>query len=700
MQSSQKKFEIAIQHHQSGRLEQAEELYQQILQADSRHADALHLLGVIAHQRGQNELAVKRISEALGIQPMSPTFLNNLGSAYQALRRYPQAQRAYQLAIQLKPEYVDAHNNLGVTHYAQGRLDAARDCYLQALRLNPTFAHAHVNLGNVCRDLGLFAEAEACCQAALKLRPDYPLACNNLGNVLKDQGRYASARECYLKALELAPDYADAHENLASAYVIEGRTEEASAEFHSALALSPCDRLRVKSAFALPVILNSSEHATEFRHRLDTDIERLLRSDLRIDDPNTIAGLTQFHLAYHGINDRDRYARIAAMYAKACPTLHYTAPHCVGSNVSCGTGGRLRIGFVSKFFYNHSVGLHYNGVLRHLSPDDFHVTVLRYPGPDDLVSQAIEARADNVIKLAVHVPTAQRQIAEQQLDVLYYPDIGMYPLSYLLAFARLAPVQCVSNGHPETTGIPTLDYYISCDAIEPEDAEHFYTERLIRMENIPNYYEKLQLPEPARSRADFDLHDDWNLYVCPQNLCKIQPDFDDILAKILRQDDCGRVVLFHGAEPHWTERLTNRFRRAIPDVLDRIVFLPNQSFGDFLHVLNVSDAILDTTHFCGGTTTAQALSLGLPIVTLPGEFMRNRITYGCYRRMGVLDCVAADADDYVRIALRLGTDEEYRSEMREKISAHNDILFSNPGFVRELEAFFQSAVGELRKRAA
>jgi predicted O-linked N-acetylglucosamine transferase (SPINDLY family) len=208
------------------------------------------------------------------------------------------------------------------------------------------------------------------------------------------------------------------------------------------------------------------------------------------------------------------------------------------------------------------------------------------------------------------------------------------------------------------------------------------------MENIPNYYERPRLDGPPRSRRECGLAEHWHIYLCAQNLCKLQPDFDLILGEILRRDPQGRVILFHGAEKTWSERLGKRLRRSIPDVASRVGFLDHQRNNDFMHLLTLADAVLDSTHFSGGTTTAQALAVGAPVVTLPGEFMRGRITDGCYRRMGMTDCIARDAADYVEIALRLGTDPAYRKSIREKILARCAVLYDNPGFIRELEDFF------------
>jgi predicted O-linked N-acetylglucosamine transferase (SPINDLY family) len=296
-----------------------------------------------------------------------------------------------------------------------------------------------------------------------------------------------------------------------------------------------------------------------------------------------------------------------------------------------------------------------------------------------------------VVSLPRKLEDARVLIAREELDVLVYTDIGMEPLTYFLAFARLAPVQCVTWGHPVTTGIPTMDYFLSSIHLETAEADGHYTETLVRLDRVNTCYREPRLTTPARSRADFGLGEDAHLYVCTQTLFKFHPEFDAILGQILRGDPEGRVVLIEGQLGHWMQLLNDRFRRTIPDVAGRIVVLPRLSQEDFLHLQALADVLLDTLHFGGGNTSYEALAFGTPIVTLPGPFLRSRITYACYRQMGVLDCIAEDPGEYVRIALRLGTDRPWRDSVRSRILDRKHLLYEDDAAVQELERFFLEA---------
>ena len=230
---------IAIEHHQAGRLEAAEQIYRQILQAEPNQADAWHLLGVIAHQVGKHEVGVQYIGRAIGLNGNAVVFHNNLGGAYRALGKIPDAVASYRRALELKPDYAEVHNNLGVALKDQGNLDEAIACYRRAVELKPDFAEAHNNLGNAFKDQGNLHEAVACYRRALELKPDYAEAHNNLGVALSGQGNLDEAVARYRRAVELKADYAEAHNNLGVALSDQGNLDKAVACFRRALELKP-----------------------------------------------------------------------------------------------------------------------------------------------------------------------------------------------------------------------------------------------------------------------------------------------------------------------------------------------------------------------------------------------------------------------------------------------------------------------------
>jgi tetratricopeptide (TPR) repeat protein len=228
---------VAIQHHRAGRLQAAEQIYQQVLAVEPNHADAWHLLGVIAHQRGKHGIAVEYIGRAIGLEGNVAEYNNTLGGVYCSLRRTAEAIACYRRALELKPDLAEGHYNLGNALKDQGELDEAVACYRRALELKPDFAEARNNLGNALKDQGKLDEAVACYRRTAELKPGDAEAHYNLGNLLHDQEKPDEAIACYRRALELKPDFAEGHYNLGNALKDQGKLDEAVACYRRALEL-------------------------------------------------------------------------------------------------------------------------------------------------------------------------------------------------------------------------------------------------------------------------------------------------------------------------------------------------------------------------------------------------------------------------------------------------------------------------------
>jgi CRISPR-associated protein Csy1 len=281
-------------------------------------------------------------------------------------------------------------------------------------------------------------------------------------------------------------------------------------------------------------------------------------------------------------------------------------------------------------------------------------------------------------------------IRNDALDILVYPELGMDATTFALAALRLAPVQCAGWGHPVTTGHATIDVFFSCAAMEPPGAEAHYTEHLVLLPGIGTEYAQPTIPEDAR-RAPFGLPEGVPLFLCPQSLFKIQPDNDALFARVLAAAPKARIVIFEGRHPALTAKFRKRLglalERAGLAIDERLIILAQRGHDDYLRINRVCDAMLDTLHWSGGNTSLDALACGLPIVTLPGRFMRGRQSAGMLRLMGIDELVASDADDYVRIAARLAHDARWRDGVVSRIVAKQERVFDDPAPVADLSRF-------------
>ncbi|PKU24441.1 tetratricopeptide repeat protein [Telmatospirillum siberiense] len=236
-ESLQKTFAEALRYHQAGCLAEAEILYRQILGVHPRHADSLHLLGVMASQVGRHDLAVDLIGKAIAIDAKADTYHSNLGFALQQLGRLDGAIDSYRKALQLKPRFPEAHNNLGNALSQRGQVDEAIVCYRDAIALKEDYPEAHNNLGLALLEQGRAEEALACFRKAIGFRPDYPEAHNNLGTALQELGRLDEAAACYRGAIDLNPEDPEAHNNLGVTLQKLGQLDDALACYRRACGL-------------------------------------------------------------------------------------------------------------------------------------------------------------------------------------------------------------------------------------------------------------------------------------------------------------------------------------------------------------------------------------------------------------------------------------------------------------------------------
>ena len=297
----------------------------------------------------------------------------------------------------------------------------------------------------------------------------------------------------------------------------------------------------------------------------------------------------------------------------------------------------------------------------------------------------------NILTRMAQPAHTQYQAAQNAVDALVYTDIGMDPMTYSLAFSRLAPVQCTTWGHPDTTGLKTIDYFLSSQWMETAEANTHYSEPLVRLPSLSLYFDRSKPPPILVDRAAFGLSTTARLYVCPQSIFKFHPDFDEAIASILRHDHEAQLVLIRSISSQATEQLRGRFSRTMPDVAGRIVFLPHLEQAEFFNLLLLADVVLDPFPYCGGISSLEAFSLGVPVVTLPTEFLRGRFTQAFYRRLGIESCIARNVDNYIEIALRLGTDLAFRKQMHDQIIAGQPRLFEDEAAIRDWEEFLRWA---------
>ena len=736
--------ERARQHLAAGDVEGARREAEAIVAgvaSESERSAAHLLLSAIFEKAGDAEAALAHAQSAIACAPRDPVAHYAHAELLEARRDQPGAIASLKRALEIDPRFARALRYLAILLGESGDAQGAVVALEQAVRLDPGHPQAWNNLGNVQRTLGRLEEAEASFARALALRPHYPLAASNLGEVQRDLGEVERAEATLRAALAREPGtpFRPLVVLLAGLLRERGALDEAEGLYRKAIALSPKESggqwfnlgwilternepARAREAHARGHDVDPGDLRSLFGARLTlpmiyTDIAALAAargefaeglSVLDHELPAALKGLPEarvldglrwsnFFLAYQGLDDRALQAAYAALAGRVidagAPQWH--APLAPRSNRE----RRTRIGFASAFFHVGTCGRYFKSWITDLDRTRFEVFVYHlFPGMDE-VAQAIADRADCFRTFAgtrARPSVVAPAIRDDALDVLVYPELGMDACSFALAALRLAPLQYAGWGHPVTTGHPTIDAFISSAVMEPEGAEAHYGETLVTLPGIGTRYDKLVVPRDA-SRERFKLPADRPLLLCPQSLWKIHPENDALFAEVLVANPRVLLVLFAGRHPAITAAFTRRLGAVFDGhglaIGECVRVLPQVGHDDYLRINLCCDAMLDTLHWSGGNTSIDALACGLPIVTLPGAYMRGRQSAGMLRLLGVPELIAGDRAEYLALASRLVEDRAWRDALRARIRAGHGGLFDARDAIEPLQRLFQT--GEL-----
>lgn len=663
------------------------------------------------HQQGDNRKAYGMVKKLLDKKPNDPDALHFTGVFAYHDKLMDEARYVLRKRVMSKtPKHTDMHHHVADSYYFYAIVlyeekefeDAVQYCNKAIQHVGcpkDIRARAQALIGRIGLDCQKYEEAKPYLDKALEGRPQCPSTWELMGKYYERTLQLDKALEAFKKSQMYDPTQ---NTSLCSLSLLQkrlGLIEESRKSYQKLFERDPSYGTVIEMALALPFFYQSAHEMEAHRTNYTQQLLQLLETPMSIFEPmDVIRTSVNFQLAYHGKNDRDIQAGLGHLFSKALDVDPFVPhkPH-----------PKIRVGFVSKFMDDkHTIGKLNNELIRLLPRDIFDVHIFHvmfdyHPKRHGGIHQLSNGDKGMYIPIE-NTQLASRIIRRTELDVMFYTDIGMDPMTYFLAYHRLAPVQCVTWGHPVTTGIPTMDYFISSHAIEPaQAAEEHYTESLVLLDSMPTVYKRPPIPTipegfDSYTKEEFGLSEQDNVYACPQSCFKFHPEFDAMLAQILERDPKGKLILIRDYSEHGQNQLMKRLEKTFGALMDRVVVLPRMTRDQFLRLMAISDVLLDPIHFGGGNTTYEGLAMGTPIITLPGEFMRGRVTYGCYQQMGSdavkSACIAEDAEDYVTKAVELVTNTALHHTVKNAIMDTHDVLYHNTQAVEQISEFFQQAV--------
>lgn len=659
----------ALAHLNAQRWAEAEAAACAALALRPGQADAIHILGVVAWRTGRLDEAAKFIGATVALAPAYAEAHRNLGIVLQELGRIDDAVACFRHAVELQPAMADAHLHLATLLREKDDVDAALAIYQRVVALEPGHAEALNDLGAALKDRGRLAEAIECFRRAVAARPDYVLALVNLAGALMDRGEPLAARELYARARELAPDRADARFGYCLSFI--------------------------------PISYSSEAEIAESRAAYDRELAALEAHYAAA--PQALAAAAEaagqhlpFYLAYQGEDDRPLQERFGTVLARA---MAAGFPQFADrpAMATTGPGESIRVGVVSGFFRSHSVWKLFGGWVREMDRRRFKLHGYSTAARRDAETPRAKAAFDAFVETSASFQALAAAIRADRLHVLLFPEIGMDQTTARLAALRLAPVQAAAWGHPETSGLPTIDYFLSSELMEPPGAEAFYRETLVRLPNLSIHYAPLDVTPMAPDLDRLGVRPGAVKYLCCQSLYKYLPRNDDVFARIAADiPDAQFLFIEHHAAPQVTELTKRRLAAAFAarglDATRHVVFVPSLDAARYAGLNAACDVYLDSVEWSGGNTTLEAVAAGLPVVTLPGRLMRGRHSAAILTMMGVSETIARDKDDYVALAARLGHDAGWRRQMAAKIVERRGKLYRDETPVRALETLIEGWV--------
>jgi len=622
-----------------GKIAEAGKLYEQICRQDANDHESWLRFAEIRLKQGLYSDAAQYFQKVIKLDPKNARAFSGLGNAFLFLRRYTEAQQSCQYAIQINPALAETYTILGDVFREQNGYDAAEQNYAKAVQLNPGLSIAHYYRGNM----------------------------------LKSQGRVDEAINSYEQACKAKPDLVEAQWN----------------------------KQRI-----LPVIIDEEKQIAVSRERYSQGLDSISQNlDLKskVGRRNAIKGLytsTNFYLQYQGCDDlplQKKYGKIITETMQA----NYPQWSKPLDKRPLKAGDKIKVGYVTAFLRAHNGAVWLLGWLNNRNREDFEIYCYHTGAATDEKTTDFKNACDHFHHIPGNMDALCKKIADDQLHILVYPELGMDSQSMLTAGLRLAPIQCVGWGHPITSGLPTMDYWLSSDLMEPENGQQHYIEKLVRLPNLANCHSKqqhdrLQAEPLIKKRADFGLPEDAVLYFCSQSLFKYLPQYDYLWPEIAKKVPNAKFV-FLGISSiqvlkKFMARIDRVFKRYQMDAENYCIMLNRQSPEDYLILNKLVDVFLDNPPWSGNNTSMAAIDAHLPIVSYPTEFMRGRHSYAILKMLNVTETIAESEQEYIEIAARLGNDKNYRQKIVQKIADQHALIYNDLECVRGLEAFYRQAV--------
>ncbi|WP_216903368.1 tetratricopeptide repeat protein [Synechococcus sp. CCY 9618] len=685
----------------AGKYREAISALKTLAETEKYKVNAFALIGICLYHLNSYRSARVYLEKALAVQPDITAAIFYLAKTLAALGDYAEAARQYGLATREDPKYNDAWQGEFDSLLIQGKLDAC-EAVLNRWKVSSPQSEKHLIAAAILlRAKGKNIDAIRAAQSGLVEEPDNAKLHAFISEILLELKRLQEALAFINRAIEINSSDIGFYCIKANVHYLMSQVSECAAAYAQAFSLCPSSATLYMNQHCLfPIIASSSEEIDRCRAHFIEYLalaENNQQLELALEHPMS---LHTFHLAYHNKDDRkllERYLQFMKRLAEPLISqLANSRKHLKSTASKTTAEKKIRIGFLSRYFYEHSNAFAFEGLIQHLDRDKFFVILIHSAGSqNDNTQERLDLRCDKVVRLSGEFSIVYHELHDLSLDILYFTDLGMTPYDFLLPFVRACKIQLTGWGIPHTSGHSEIDFYISARDLEPENAQEQYTEELVMLPGglsccfIPNDYEVPSLP-----REYFFLPSHCRLIGCLQALHKLHPDFDLVMEEIAIHNPDSIFVFIEASISQTTELFIKRLSSNAPNVRGQSLFLKIMGRREYQALCKCMDILLDPIYYGCGITFYEAVLAGTPIVTLEGGHLRSRIVASGYREMGIYNApVATSLNEYIQIVDSLLENDEKRHSLQKQIMYQRHRVMNRADYVRNFEDFCLDVMG-------
>ena len=450
------------------------------------------------------------------------------------------------------------------------------------------------------------------------------------------------------------------------------------------------ERWLIKEKIILPMIFKDKDDVKFSRNRLNQNLNEILNSKKKIslDIDNQLLKPPQFQLSYDEYDNLEINKKCVKFFRKIYPQINKI------NLIQNSKNSKIKLAFISEYLTSHTIGKLFKGIILNLDKNKFDIIVFHTHKTKKgiIYDDFIKAEKNNVITNYTLLKNFEEKInliKSKNIDILFYPEIGMSLELYFLSYVKLAKKQITSWGHPETTGNETIDYFLTSKLLEAPDCEKNYSEKLLYTNDLPMYY----YPPVVKDTLSENEISKNNIYSCPQTLYKIHPEFDEALGSILNKDKKGILYFIKDVDNTYYKKLLERFKKNKYLDLDRIKFIDGLSWEGYINHCGKASVLLDPFYFGSGNSFHESMYYGTPTVTKPTNYMKSRLVLGAYKQMGLESPpVVNTLEDYADTAVDLANDNKLLDIKKYYSKKAKEKLYKSKSIINDLEKIFTNLI--------